>query len=189
MWVRAACTYPVLTRGRKRAGFAAYTQVVKNEPTLVKKTEIARRRFELSRLVSQGVRRHAELAERLGVSERTVRRDLEEMERDYSERGVDAMVAVQNRERMVSWQRLEDAVQELQPMIRDPKTRVQGIRLLKEIEERRAKLLGLDMPTKTAPTDPTGQREYTGIPPRAKARIFGTIRTADTPIVDHEPLR
>ncbi len=71
-----------------------------------------------------------------------------------------------NREWMVSWERLEDAVQELQPMIRDPKTRIQAVRLLKEIEERRAKLLGLDMPIKTAPTDPTGQREYTGIPRR-----------------------
>jgi hypothetical protein len=29
------------------------------------------------------------------------------------------------------------------------------------IQERRAKLLGLDAPTKVAPTDPTGQKEYT----------------------------
>ena len=141
----------------------------KNAPTLTKKAEIAKRRDELSRLVSAGVRRHRDLAERLGVSERTVRRDLEELERVYTERGADVIMDIQNRERMVSWQRLEDAIQELQPMIRNPKTPIQALRLLKELEERRAKLLGLDMPTKHAATDPSGEREYTGIPLEAKS--------------------
>ena len=53
----------------------------KNEPTLAKRAEIAKRRHELSQLISQGVRRHADLAERLDVSERTVQRDLVELER------------------------------------------------------------------------------------------------------------
>ncbi len=131
--------------------------------TLAKRTEVALRREELSKLVSQGLRRHSELAERLGVSTRTVRRDLEEIERAASERGADLVLQIQNRERLVSFERLEDAVQQLQPMIANPRTRIQALRLLKELEERRSKLLGLDMPTKHASTDPTGQREYTGI--------------------------
>jgi DeoR/GlpR family transcriptional regulator of sugar metabolism len=58
---------------------------MKNQPTLTKKAEIAKRRHDLSVLISQGVRRHADLAERLGVSERTIRDDLAELEKIYSE--------------------------------------------------------------------------------------------------------
>ena len=162
---------------------------MKNEPTLAKKAEIAKRRHELSQLISQGVRRHADLAQRLGVSERTVQRDLAELERIYTERGADQIVEIQNRERMVSWQRIEDAIQELQPMIQNPRTRIQALRLLKELEERRAKLLGLDMPTKHAATDPTGQREYRGVPEELRRRALERARARNAPAVDHEPVK
>jgi hypothetical protein len=174
-------------------GFPQYHgRVSKNAPTLTKKADVARRRHELSQLVSQGIRRHAELAERLGVSERTVQRDLAELERVYTERGANQMVEIQNRERMISWQRIEDAIQDLRPMIENQRTRIQALRLLKELEERRAKLLGLDMPTKHAATDPTGQREYTGIPNELRRDLLMASRQKrqeETVVVDHEPVR
>jgi len=162
----------------------------KNEPTLTKKAQVARRRYELSQLVSQGVRRHADLAERLGVSERTVQRDLAELERVYTERGADQMAEIQNRERMIAWQRIEDAINELQPMIENPRTRIQAIRLLKELEERRAKLLGLDMPTKHAATDPTGQKQSNGITDEMRHRLLERRRKRleEATVVDHEPV-
>ena len=164
----------------------------KNAPTLTKKAEVARRRHELSRLVSQGVRRHADLAEALGVSERTVQRDLAELERVYTQSGADRMAEIQNRERMVAWQRIEDAILDLRPMIEDKKTRIQGLRLLKELEERRSKLLDLDMPTKHATTDPTGQKEYTGIPPEMKRELLLHARrkrkAEEASTVAHEPM-
>lgn len=42
------------------------------------------------------------------------------------------------------------------------------------MEERRAKLLRLDMPTKHAATDPSGRREYTGIPEEFKRRALAS---------------
>ncbi len=93
------------------ADFPRYHRAMaKNAPTLTTKAEVARRRHELSRLVSRSIRRHRDLAEALGVSERTVQRDLAELERVYKERGADQMVEIQNRERMISWQRIEDAI-------------------------------------------------------------------------------
>jgi DNA-binding transcriptional regulator YhcF (GntR family) len=167
--------------------------MTKNAPTLTKKAEVAQRRHELSQLVSRGIRRHRDLAERLGVSERTVQRDLAELERAYTERGADQMVEIQNRERMISWQRIEDAIRDLQPMIENERTRIQALRLLKELEERRSKLLGLDMPTKHAATDPTGQTEYGGIPTALKRELLLAARrkreAEEAPTIMHEPMR
>jgi DNA-binding transcriptional regulator YhcF (GntR family) len=166
--------------------------MTKNAPTLTKKAEVARRRNELSQLVSRGLRRHRNLAERLGVSERTVQRDLAELERIYTERGADQMVEIQNRERMISWQRIEDAIRDLQTMIENDRTRIQALRLLKKLEERRSKLLGLDMPTKHAATDPTGQTEYGGIPTELKRELLLAARrkreAEEAPTVAHEPM-
>ena len=61
----------------------------------------------------------------------------------------------------------EITIAQLQRTISNPRTRIQAIRL-EELDERRAKVLGLDMPTKHAATDPSGQREYTGIPDEFK---------------------
>jgi hypothetical protein len=68
-------------------------------------------------------------------------------------------------------------------MIENKRARIQALRLLTEIEERRSKLLGLDMPTKHASTDPTGQKEF-------KKRILEQRRreAEKATIVDHEPL-
>jgi hypothetical protein len=79
------------------------------------------------------------------------------------------------------------------PRSRTPERAYRGLRLLKELEERRAKLLGLDMPTKHASTDPTGQREYGGIPPELKRQLLMESRrkreAEASPSVDHEPVR
>ncbi len=166
--------------------------MTKNEPTLVEKVEVAQRRHELSQLISQGVRRHKDLAERLGVSERTVRNDLEALERELSETSAERIVAMQDRERVVVWQTIEDAIQELQPLIKNPRTRIQAIRLLKELLERKSRLLGLDMPTKHAATDPTGKKEYKGIPDELKRRALERQReraAEEAQTVPHHPVR
>jgi hypothetical protein len=62
---------------------------------------------------------------------------------------------------------------------------------LKELEERRSKLLGLDMPTKHAATDPTGQQEYGKIPDEFKLRALREGRrrrkTEEAAVVDAVP--
>jgi DNA-binding transcriptional regulator YhcF (GntR family) len=161
----------------------------KNAPTLAQKAQIAKRRHDLSVLISQSVRRHADLAERLDVSVSTVERDLAELEKVYTEQGAERIVEIQNQERMTSWMRLEDYLQDLRPMIENKRTRIQALRLAKEIEERRAKLLGLDMPSKHAATDPTGQREYAGLDPELRRKMLERARSnGDGPTVDHEPV-
>jgi hypothetical protein len=59
------------------------------------------------------------LTEALGVSERTEQRDLAELEHVYNQGGADQIAEIQNRERMVSWQRIEDGIQALQPRIQN----------------------------------------------------------------------
>jgi hypothetical protein len=147
--------------------------MTKNQLTLTKKAQIAQRRDELSRLIVMGHRRHADLAELLNVSEKTIQRDLEELHRMLSKQTADRMVELQDRERMVSFLRLEALIKDLKPMRENKRTRIQASRLIKEIEERRSKLLGLDMASKHASTDPTGQHEYGRIPDEFKLRMLG----------------
>lgn len=52
-------------------------------------------------------------------------------------------------------------------------------RLLR-VMERRARLLGLDAPTKIAPTDPTGQEEYGNDIKQQLISRFASIATTDT---------
>ena len=47
-----------------------------------------------------------------------------------------------------------------------------ALRMAKELEETRARMLGLNMPSKIAHTDPSGKKEYTGIPDDFKRRYF-----------------
>lgn len=46
------------------------------------------------------------------------------------------------------------------------------------IMERRAKLLGLDMPTKIAPTDPTGEHEYAAAAETLASKLAGLAAAA-----------
>lgn len=137
------------------------------------KARVAERRHRLAQLINEGVRPQRELAEILGVSDRTVRNDLVALDKEYTEMGASVVGKMRDRERTVSLMRLERYIQKLQSDIYDPDKNIQTIRLLKELEERRAKLLGLDAPTRIAPTDPTGEDEYSGIPEAAKRRMLG----------------
>ncbi len=129
----------------------------------VKKTEIARRRYDLTGLILEGVRDRSELARRLGVTERTVYRDLEALYGEWQNEGRSIIGNERDQERLISAMRLERVVRLIEPDLHDPERRITAGRLVKEVEERRSKLLGLDMPTKVAPTDPSGRDEYEGI--------------------------
>jgi hypothetical protein len=144
------------------------------------------RRQRLAELMVAGVRDRNELARALGVSKRTVYRDLVVIQEEFRERSAELVA----QERGVSLLRLERYVRELQPDIARADRRVPAIRLLKEIEERRAKLLGLDAPTKTAPTDPSGELEYSGIPEHAMRRMLerGREEARHAPTVEHFPV-
>lgn len=150
------------------------------------RVRIADRRRKLAELILQGVRGQKELANRLGVTDRTIRNDIAALEEEYNRLGADVVGRMRNHERAVSLMRLERAIQELEPDMTNPEKRIPAIRLLKELEERRAKLLGLDMPAKVAPTDPSGGREYTGIPPEVKRRILGHAQAQQANTVEHE---
>ncbi len=151
------------------------------------RVRIAERRRKLAELILQGVRNQKELAERLAVTDRTIRNDIVALEEEYNRIGAEVVGRLRHQERAVSLLRLERYVEKLEQDLDDPDKRIQAIRLLKELEERKAKLLGLDMPAKTAPTDPSGEREYTGIPEEAKRRIFGHARAMEAPTVEHKP--
>ena len=55
------------------------------------------------------------------------------------------------------------------------------------IMERRAKLLGLDAPTKIAPTDPSGEHEYSGIADDLQRRLAVLAATIGAAGVHPEP--
>jgi hypothetical protein len=61
--------------------------------------------------------------------------------------------------RRLEVERLDDILEKMWDKRDKP---IYADRILK-VMERRAKLLGLDAPTKIAPTDPTGEREYEGL--------------------------
>jgi hypothetical protein len=97
---------------------------------------------------------------------------------------------MRDRERAISLQRYEKYVQMALADAQhpNPNVRLKAMKLLSEYEVGRRRMLGLDMPLKTALTDPTGEQEYTGIPDHVKKRMqerFGedAITVED---VDHE---
>lgn len=89
--------------------------------------------------------------------------------------------------RATAYKTVQTALQEIRDNYRETATEVMGVELARldaltvmlwkkaaggepaatdrilRIMERRAKLLGLDAPTKIAPTDPTGESEYAGL--------------------------
>lgn len=64
-------------------------------------------------------------------------------------------------------------------------------RILK-IQDRRARYLGLDAPTKVAPTDPSGENQYVGMSDdelrRVAARVIGVDVVTQTPPTDAEAI-
>ena len=94
------------------------------------------------------------IAQQLGVTQATVSRDLKALTQQWLAESVQAVEAVKARELA----ELDDMERECAMQFHVEKNPAWLDRRLK-CKERRAKLLGLDAPTKTALTDPTGERE------------------------------
>lgn len=172
----------VATR-QKSAGPSIYTPLDDN-------VVIAERRLKIAELIVQGTRKPQQLAEICGVSIGTIKNDLKIIEQEMTEQAIDLVSQVRDRERMVEWMHLEDLRESLMkdvhayddrnedyPLSQEDKHRAIG--RLMNVAERKAKLLGLDMPSKTALTDPTGEHEYKGIPKNVKKKFLGTATVTD----------
>lgn len=171
------------------------------------------RRAKIADIQNRGVRRHGEIIRLLekehGIetSPATLTRDLKALDEDYRESAKSAIekergVSLMRAEAMI--RRLNDKLERIDTARRRAEDGEEGaknyeiesdlptIRLLKEWEERRSKLLGLDMPTKIAQTDPTGEKEYTGgIPQSFKDRHLSPARDQEEIVVEaeHEPVK
>ncbi len=144
----------------------------------------AQRRLRVAQAMGEGYRASRPIANRLHekhgieVHHSTVAKDIQALELDYQEFARDTV----DKERGITLSRLERYVQILNDkldnaVITDDEGRkydqtLPAIRLLKELEETRARMLGLNMPSKIAHTDPSGKKEYTGIPDDFKRRYF-----------------
>jgi hypothetical protein len=64
-------------------------------------------------------------------------------------------------QRRLDLRRCDIAITALMPAVQSGKTR--SVEVLMAVLKRRADLLGLDAPTKLAPTDPSGERPYGGL--------------------------
>lgn len=150
-----------------------------------KKLDIAQRRTKIARYIEMGIRNQNQMKEMLAqsgydISAATISRDVKALQSEYHE----ASTALINHEKGVSLRRLERYVAKLQTKIQEGDVR--AIRLAKELEETRAKLLGLYMPAKIAHTNPEGDKEYTGIPEDLKRKMFERVAEEEAEIVDAE---
>lgn len=160
----------------------------------VSKARVDHRRHMVAKLVEEGTRGRAEIAERLEAkgypaSRDTVSRDLAHLDKLWNEEGASIVGRMRDRERAISLQRYESYIQRV---LRDadhenPNVRLKALKLLGEYEVGRRRMLGLDMPLKTALTDPTGDQEYTGIPDHVKKKMMDQF--AEEEVQDAEIVR
>lgn len=173
----------VATR-QKSAGPSIYTPIEDN-------AVIAERRLKIAELLVEGIRKPKQLAEQCGVSIGTIKNDLRIIEEEMTSQAIDLVSQVRDRERMVEWMHIERLRESLMEDVKyleegrddgeyfsmEDKHRAVG--RLVQVAERKARLLGLDMPSKTALTDPTGENEYRGIPKASKSKFLGTTTSED----------
>jgi AcrR family transcriptional regulator len=140
--------------------------------TKPQRIRIADRRRRVAELVLSGERSASKIAAEVGCSRRTVYNDFDHLEAEWNRLGASVVGKMRDAQRGVNFLRLERAIALIEPDLHDRERRIPAARLLKELIERQAKLCGLDMPTKSALTDPTGEREYAGIPESFKQRMI-----------------
>jgi hypothetical protein len=166
-------------------------QVAVFEPSLVSADEARMlvRRKEVMKLLKQGVRKQTEIAAILKVDTKTVRRDLNAIEKEYSE-FAQKMQGIRDMEKMLAWERYQEVMaemadvrMEMMDVIRaedrrlDEKLRASeaharaGESFMKS-QDRINKLLGLNAPTKHSLTDPTGEQERSGMNDDLRKKIL-----------------
>lgn len=142
------------------------------------------RRMLVAEYTQKGVRNHAEIARRLllehgiSVDRTTVSRDKKALEQVYrevaaaaieTERGITArrfeMLQERNFKKLEEYDRKKAEAEANGEEFEY--SDLPTIRMIKEIEESRRKMLGLDKPSKIAHTNPEGDEEYKGGIPKS----------------------
>jgi hypothetical protein len=144
-----------------------------------KQTGLTERRALVGQLIRDGYRSARPIAEALsdkyGIDAHftTIARDMQALEADFKEIAKDTI----GQERGVMVTRHENRIRVLSEMLTDPdlsiREKLATIRLLNETDGKLRTLLGLDMPSKIAHTNPEGDREYGGIPLEVKLKFLG----------------
>ena len=154
-----------------------------------KAAELARDRRRIAELYLRGWLQ-VDIADELGLHQTTISNDLKAIQAEWLESTIVdfdkararelAKIDDLEREYWCGWQEstkdreidieesqaggkhgsLDKTVHKVEGQVGDPRF-LQGVQ---SCIDRRCKLLGLDAPTKVAPTDPTGSKEYTGLP-------------------------
>ena len=114
------------------------------------------RRWEVLRLRLEGLS-FRKIADRVGVDTAQAWHDLQTVLSELKEAAREDAEAVLAVELM----RLDELTERCWPLVESGD--MKAVDRLLRIMERRAKLLGLDAPTKIAPTDPSGETEYAGL--------------------------
>lgn len=120
------------------------------------KEQVAIRKLESFKLRLEG-KSYRKIGELQDISEAQAHRDVTEILRST----IDSHKEEIDEQRQIEVERLDNYLDSI-----DWKKDVgdyKAIELSLKIQDRRAKLLGLDMPTKIAPTNPDGDQPYTGL--------------------------
>ncbi len=127
-----------------------------------------------AKAVEMGMKSKKLMCEYVGVGMNTLNRYLAILHEELSNEAVDLATRARNREFATEYRRLETLVYELNLRLEGAEDTQSFLSIVKEmrmLSESKRNLLGLDKPKKTAMTDPTGEKEYTGIPREFKQRM------------------
>lgn len=166
----------------------------------VERVNRAARRERVAEAMTEGFSSSRQIAKRLSekhgveVSHTTVAKDVRAIESDWQVRAGDRV----ERQRAKSNERFESMIRFAHEKLLDAVSvdsegrkydqSLPWARFITETEEKRVRLLGAAMPSKIAHTDPTGEKEYTGIPDNFKRRFFSRELLEKEDIVDAEDI-
>ena len=139
-----------------------------------RRAEVARQQVARQQAVAAlrlgGVRHQRVIAERLGVDQATISRDLAALDELYRERAAEDIAAAKGED----LDRLDVLLDALWEQATGPKAKAHVVDRILAIMDRRAKLLGLDAPVKNEHSGADGgpiQHEVVDARERLKARI------------------
>lgn len=166
----------------------------------IERVNQAQRRERVAEAITEGFSSSRQIAARLqekhgvSVSHATVAQDLQVIESDWQERAKDTVEKNRQKsneryESMIRFahSKLEDAVS-VDSEGRKYDQSLPWARFITETEEKRIRLLGAAIPSKIAHTDPSGKKEYTGIPDDFKRRFFSEGLKQKEDIVEVEDI-
>ncbi len=151
-------------------------------PISAEEARMMDRRIKVADLYRKGVRKKTQIARALGVATSTIDRDLLEVEKEYSEVGR-ALAGMRDMERMLAWERYMQAIEVAGDIMNDVEAhdeiRLKAVEKFTSAQDKINRLLGLNAPTKTALTDPTGEKEATGMSDALRMAILQERRVGE----------